>query len=86
MLFNIFWFEDLRGDDVQYVETIEAPDAEAAILRFAEREFGKQNAFKPERWSHIPGSDIIGHRYNGFYQASICDCCERCTSISCTEK
>ena len=89
MYFDILRFDDVRGMRLHledYIETVEAPNAETAILQFAVREFGVQSAFKPERWSHIPGSDIIGHRYNGFYQANICACCKRCTSISCSEK
>lgn len=89
MYFDILRFDDARGTRLyleDYIETVEAPNAETAILQFAVREFGAQNAFKPERWSHIPGSDIIGHRYDGFYQATICVACKQCTSIFCTEK
>lgn len=89
MYFNILKFDDARGTRVyseDYIETIEAPNAETAILQFAVHEFGLQNAFKPERWSHIPGSDIIGHRYGGFYQATVSAACKHCSSISCNEK
>lgn len=89
MYFNISYFFDARGTRVEnedYIETVEAPNAETAILQFAVHEFGPQNAFKPERWSHIPGSDIIGHRYGGFYQATVSAACKRCSSISCNEK
>lgn len=86
MYFNISRFDDERGTRVyfeDYIETIEAPDAETAILQFAVHEFGPQNAFKPERWSHISGSDIIGHRYDGFYQATVSAACKHCSAISC---
>ena len=89
MYFNISRFDDVRGTRLyfeDYIETVEAPTAEMAILQFAVREFGSQNAFKPNRWSHIPGSDIIGHRYDGFYQATVSAACKHCSSISCNEK
>lgn len=76
MLFNIFRYCDTAFDiyPVEYTETIEAPDAETAILRFAEKKFGVQNAFKPNRWSHLDGTDLIGHKYYGFFKAVPYDC------------
>lgn len=76
MLFNIFWYGDSGRDiyPLEYVETVDAPDVETAVLQFAGEEFGVQNAFTPNRWAHIPGTDLIGHRYYCFFKAVPYDC------------
>lgn len=76
MLFNIFRYCDTAFDiyPVEYFETVEALDAKRAIVHFAVNEFGEQNAFKPNRWSHLDGTDLIGHKYYGFFKAVPYDC------------
>lgn len=85
MLFNIFRVnaEHSISESYDYMESVEAPDAESAIQLFAVKRFGAQSLFKPERWSHTKGRVYIGTRYENFYRAEPCLSCLQCPLLQC---